>query len=70
MNDDQFDRSYDFMRQHFDAIEQKIAEKADKSDVARLAYAMDNFIRCINDSRNGRSSREVSKKTGIPLPDL
>lgn len=82
MQDDRFDKLFSYMEKRFDAIETKLDAKADKADVDHLINTMDDFIRRITDSDTEQAARdaqwnrplewarEVSKKTGVPLPDL
>lgn len=70
------------MTERFDSIEEKLDQKADKVDLDRLINTMDDFIRQITDrdaenaardaqfARLLEWAREVSKKTGVPLPNL
>lgn len=82
MNDDQFDKLFRYVQQRFDTVEKKLDDKSDKADVHHLIDTMDDFIRRITDSEDEQAARdaqwnrlvewarEVSKKTGVPLPDL
>ncbi len=82
MDDDQLTRLLKYMTERFDSLDQKLDRKADKADVERLINTMDDFIRRITDNETEQAARdaqfarlvewarEVSKKTGVPLPNL
>lgn len=82
MNDDQFDKLFKYVERRFDTVEEKLDRKSEKADVEHLINTMDDFIRRITDSDDEQAARdaqwnrlvewarEVSKKTGVPLPDL
>lgn len=82
MDDDQLTRLLKYMTERFDSLDQKLDRKADKADVERLINTMDDFIRRITDNEIEQAARdaqfarlvewarEVSKKTGVPLPNL
>lgn len=68
--------------QRFNTIEDKLDDKADKTSLDNLTNTIDNFLKRIDDSDAEQSARdaqfnrllewarEVSKKTGVPLPEL
>lgn len=82
MNDDQFTKLFKYMEGRFNTIEEQLSHKAEKSDIDRLINTMDDSIRQITDNKTEQAARDaqwnrliewardVSKKTGIPLPDL
>lgn len=82
MDDDQLTRLLKYMTERFDSLDEKLDRKADKADVERLINTMDDFIRRITDNETEQAARdaqfarlvewarEVSKKTGVPLPNL
>lgn len=82
MNDDQFTKLFKYIEDFRSEVNGKLDRKAETSDLDRLVNTMDNFIRQItdNDAENATRdaqftrlvewAREVSKKTGVPLPNL
>lgn len=82
MNDDQFTKLFKYIENFRSEVNGKLDRKAESSDLDRLVNTMDNFIRQItdNDAENAARdaqftrlvewAREVSKKTGVPLPNL
>jgi len=82
MNDDQFTKLFKYIEDFRSEVNGKLDRKAETSDLDRLVNTMDNFIRQItdNDAENAARdaqftrlvewAREVSKKTGVPLPNL
>jgi len=82
MNDDQFTKLFKYIEDFRSEVNSKLDRKAESSDLDRLINTMDNFIRQItdNDTENAARdaqfarlvewAREVSKKTGVPLPNL
>ncbi len=82
MNDDQFTKLFKYIEDFRSEVNGKLDRKAESSDLDRLVNTMDNFIRQItdNDAENAARdaqftrlvewAREVSKKTGVPLPNL
>lgn len=82
MNDDQFTKLFKYIENFRSEVNGKFDRKAESSDLDRLVNTMDNFIRQItdNDAENAARdaqftrlvewAREVSKKTGVPLPNL
>lgn len=82
MKDDQFDKLFNYLQKldkRLQVVEENMATKA---DIDHLIATMDDFIRRITDhdaeqaardaqwNRLVEWAREVSKKTGVPLPDL
>jgi len=47
MDDDQFTRLFKYMTERFDSIDEKLDQKANKTDMDRLINTMDDFIRRI-----------------------
>lgn len=82
MNDDQFTKLFKYIENWFGELNDKLYRKAEVSDLDRLINTMDDFIRRITDNDNENAARDaqfarlvewarkVSKKTGVPLPDL
>lgn len=82
MDDDQFTRLFKYMTERFDSIDEKLDQKANKTDMDRLINTMDDFIRQITDNNTENAvrdaqfarlvewARKVSEKTGVPLPNL
>lgn len=84
--DKQFDRLYVYMEKRFDEIDKRLEHVEDsmatKDSINHLINTMDDFIRRIENNEIEQASRdaqfarlvvwarEVSKKTGVPLPDL
>lgn len=82
MKDDQFDKLYTYMQREFAAVRRDIANTATKASLDQLMNTMDDFIRQITNNEAEQAARdaqwnrllewarEVSKKTGVPMPDL
>lgn len=70
------------MTERFDSIDEKLDQKANKTDMDRLINTMDDFIRRITDNETDQAARDaqfarlvdwahkVSEKTGVPFPNL
>ena len=86
MKDDQFDKLFKYIGKRFDGMERRLENfeenMATKNSIDHLINTMDDFIRQITDNeveqvardakfnRLVEWAREVSEKTGIPLPNL
>lgn len=86
MKDDQFDKLFKYMGKRFDGMERRLENleenMATKDSIDHLINTMDDFTRQITDGdveqaardanfdRLVEWAREVSEKTGIPLPNL
>ena len=80
--DKTFVKMFKYTSERFDSIDEKLNGKADKTDVERLINTMDDFIRRVTNNETEQAARdaqfarlvewarEVSKKTGVPLPNL
>lgn len=82
MNDDQFDKLFNYLQQMDRRLQNVEENMATKSSIDHLINTMDGFIRRITDNNAEQAARdaqwnrliewarEVSKKTGVPMPDL
>ena len=86
MKDDQFDKLFKYMGKRFDGMERRLENleenMATKDSIDHLINTMDDFTRQITDGdveqaardanfdRLVEWAREVSEKTGIPIPNL
>lgn len=82
MSSDEFTKLFKYIEKRFDEVNEKLDRKAEADRVEQLIDTMDDFIRRITDNdveqaardaqfaRLVEWAREVSKKTGVPLPDL
>lgn len=82
MKDDEFAKLFKYIVDMDKRMETGFENTAKKDDLEHLRNTMDDFIRRITDSETEQAARdaqfsrlvewarEVSKKTGIPLPNL
>lgn len=82
MNDDQFDKLFTYLQKLDKRLQYVEENMATRDSIDNLINTMDDFIRRITDSEDDQAARdaqwnrllewarEVSKKTGVPLPDL
>ncbi|MFZ1361056.1 MAG: hypothetical protein WAS27_03485 [Candidatus Saccharimonadales bacterium] len=82
MKDDEFTKLFKYMQDFRAEVNERLDDTAKKSDVDNLRNTMDDFIRQLTNTQAEQSARdaqwnrllewarEVSKKTGVPLPDL
>ena len=82
MNDDQFDKLFNYLQMLDGRLQHVEEDMATKSSIDNLVNTMDDFIRRISNNETERAARdaqferllkwarEVSKKTGVPLPNL
>lgn len=82
MKDDQFTKLFKYVVDMNQRMEEGFSNTAKKVDLEHLRNTMDDFIRQIteNNAENAARdaqfarlvewAREVSKKTGVPLPNL
>ena len=82
MNDDQFNKIFRFLQQLDSSLQNVEENMSTQGSLDHLINTMDDFIRRITDGEDGQAARdaqwnrliewahEVSKKTGVPLPDL
>lgn len=82
MNDEQYTKLFKYIEDFRSEVNEKLDQKADKSDLDRLISTMDSYFGRLEDhdveqaARDAKFARlldwarEVSKKTGVPLPEL
>lgn len=82
MNDDQFTKLFKYIEDFRTETNERFDATAGKDDLEHLRNTMDDFIRQITDNNTEQAARdaqfarlvewarEVSKKTGVPLPNL
>ena len=82
MNDDQFTKLFNYIEDFRNEVNSKIDQTATRDSVERLTGTIDAFIKCLDtieteqaarDTQFNRlleRAREVSKSTGVPLPNL
>ena len=82
MNDDQFTKLFKYIEDFRSEVNEKLDHIADKVDLDRLISTMDSYFGRLEDhdveqaARDAKFARlldwarEVSKKTGVPLPEL
>jgi uncharacterized protein YdcH (DUF465 family) len=82
MSDDQFTKLFKYMMDMDERMKEGFENTAQKDDLEHLRNTMDDFIRQITDNNAENAARdaqfarllewarEVSKKTGVPLPNL
>ncbi|MCA9338704.1 hypothetical protein KC949_04050, partial [Candidatus Saccharibacteria bacterium] len=79
---EQYTKLFKYIEDFRSEVNEKLDQKADKSDLDRLISTMDSYFGRLEDhdveqaARDAKFARlldwarEVSKKTGVPLPEL
>lgn len=82
MSEDEFTKLFKYMEKRFDSVDKRLDAAATQESLDRLMATIDNFIKRLDDNEAENAARdaqfarlvewarEVSKKTGVPLPDL
>ncbi len=86
MNDDQFTKLFKYMQEEFSKVHERLeyveTNMATKSSIDDLIGTIDSFVKRLDDAEVEQAARdaqfarliewakEVSKKTGVPLPDF
>lgn len=82
MNDDQFTKLFKYMSEQFDSLSNRLDSKASQDSLDRLANTIDSFVKRLDSAEVEQAARdaqwnrlldwarEVSKKTGVPMPNL
>lgn len=82
MNDEQFTKLFKYMQDGFAEVNSKLDQKSSQDSLDRLTGTIDSFVKRLDDSETEQSARdaqfsrllewarEVSEKTGVPLPNL
>lgn len=81
MSDDQFTKLFRYVEEFRSEMNTKLDEKASQQSLDRLTNTIDTFIKRLDDSETEQAApnaqferlvewtKEVSKKTGVPLPN-
>ncbi len=82
MNDDQFTKLFKYVEDFRQEMNTKLDEKASQTSLDHLTNTIDTFVKHLDDTQTEQVARdaqftrlvewarEVSKRTGVPLPDL
>lgn len=82
MNEDQFLKLFRYIEDFRGEVIEKLDKKAERADMESLTNTIDRFLKRLDDNETEQAARdaqfdrllkwarEVSKKTGVPLPDL
>lgn len=82
MSEHQFTKLFRYMQDEFSQVNQKLDDKASQSSLDSLTNTIDAFVKRLDSAETEQAARdaqferlvewarEVSKKTGVPLPNL
>lgn len=82
MSDDQFTKLFKYVEEFRREVNDKLDDKASRSNIEMLTSSIDGFIRRLDDNETEQAARDrqfdrllewarkVSDKTGIPLENL
>lgn len=82
MSDDEFTKLFKYMEKRFDDMDKRLDNVASEESVDRLRNTIDAFVKRLDTNEVEQAARdaqferllawarEVSKQTGVPLPNL